>query len=79
MEIVCGVVSKPNRSVFFPSTISTSLSTLSTVTLTTLEASVDVNVTVFPAAKVPDMPLNLILVLPSYAKPALLSNVWKHY
>ena len=44
-----------------------SLSTLSTVTFTTLDASVEVNVTVLPAAKVPDIPLSLILVFPLYA------------
>ena len=51
-----------------------SLSTLSAVTVTTVDASLEVKVIVFPAANVPDIPPNLILVFPSDFLPIALSN-----
>ena len=76
LEILCGVESKSTRLVFLPSTTNTSFSTLSTVMFTVVLPSVDVNVTVFPAANVPDIPPNLILVLPSEYFPCVLSYAY---
>ena len=50
------------------------LSTLSIVFAYTVDASLDVNVTVSPAPNVPVTPLTLILVLPSPFLPSLLSK-----
>ena len=72
-EILCGVVSKPIKSSNFPSTTSISPLTLSTVATATVDASVEVNVTVSPAAKVPVTPPRRIRVLPSPYLPSLLS------
>ena len=72
--MLAGVVSKSINVEFLPSITSISLFTLSTVAVATVLESVDVNVTVLPAANVPVIPPKRILVFPSLYFPAVPST-----
>ena len=70
--MLAGVKSNPSKSSTRPSSIIVfPPTTLSTVTLTTVDPSVDVNVPVSPAAIVPVIPVSSSLVLPSPNLPTV--------